>query len=111
MFDDVLRNADRLTTYRQICAQVAREDGSDCLLHVEAVHGRVGVGLSPQHVAVARRRRSWSTTGMRILPGMEGAFTYREGGENTFMPDPSIDERCPGRLAAVIGGVINTCGH
>ena len=27
MFDDVLRNADRLTTYRQICAQVARENG------------------------------------------------------------------------------------
>ncbi len=27
MFDDVLRNADRLTTYRQICAQVAREFG------------------------------------------------------------------------------------
>ena len=27
MFDDVLRNADRLTTYRQICAQVAREHG------------------------------------------------------------------------------------
>ena len=26
-FDDVLRNADRLTTYRQICAQVARENG------------------------------------------------------------------------------------
>ena len=26
-FDDVLRNADRLTTYRQICAQVAREFG------------------------------------------------------------------------------------
>ncbi len=25
MFDDVLRNADRLSTYRQICAQVARE--------------------------------------------------------------------------------------
>ena len=27
MYDDVLRNADRLTTYRQICAQVAREHG------------------------------------------------------------------------------------
>jgi glutamine synthetase len=25
-FDDVLRNADRLTTFRQICAQVAREN-------------------------------------------------------------------------------------
>ena len=27
MFDDALRTADRLTTYRQICAQVAREHG------------------------------------------------------------------------------------
>ena len=27
MFDDVLRNADRLTTYRQVCAQAAREHG------------------------------------------------------------------------------------
>jgi glutamine synthetase len=27
MYDDVMRNADRLTTYRQICAQVAREFG------------------------------------------------------------------------------------
>ena len=26
-YDDVLQNADRLTTYRQICAQVAREFG------------------------------------------------------------------------------------
>ena len=26
-FDNVLRNADRLSTYRQICAQVAREHG------------------------------------------------------------------------------------
>src|SRR5260370_39367461 len=25
MFDDCLRTADRLTTYRQVCAQVARE--------------------------------------------------------------------------------------
>ena len=28
MYDDVLRNADRLSTYRQICAQVA-----SCLLY------------------------------------------------------------------------------
>ena len=26
-YDNVLRNADRLSTYRQICAQVAREHG------------------------------------------------------------------------------------
>ena len=51
MFDDVLRNADRLTTYRQICAQVAREFDIIRLLHDQAVHGRVGVGLPPQHVA------------------------------------------------------------
>jgi glutamine synthetase len=41
------------------------------------------------------------------LPGMPGCFTYREGGENTFMPDPSIDERMPGPIGLnSIGGVI-----
>ena len=27
------------------------------------------------------------------LPGMPGCYTYKEGGENTFMPDPKIDEK------------------
>jgi glutamine synthetase len=49
--------------------------------------------------------------GMESLPGMEGAFTYRVGGENTFMPDPSIDERAPGPIGLQsIGGVIKHLG-
>jgi len=41
------------------------------------------------------------------LPGMEGCFTYKEGGENTFMPDPKIDEKMPGPIGLnSIGGVI-----
>ena len=34
--------------------------------------------------------------GHESLPGMEGVFTYRKGGDNHFMPDPEIDERKPG---------------
>jgi glutamine synthetase len=38
---------------------------------------------------------------------MPGCFTYKEGGENTFMPDPSIDEKMPGPIGLQsIGGVI-----
>ena len=45
------------------------------------------------------------------LPGMDGAFSYRVGGENTFMPDPSIDERAPGPIGLQsIGGVIKHLG-
>ena len=42
MYDDVLRNADRLTTYRQICAQVAREFGIFRMFHDQAVRRRFG---------------------------------------------------------------------
>jgi len=49
--------------------------------------------------------------GHESLPGMEGSFTYVEGGENTFMPDPSIDERAPGPIGLhSIGGVIKHLG-
>jgi glutamine synthetase len=47
------------------------------------------------------------TLGHDSLPGLEGAFTYREGGENHFMPDPSIDERKPGPVGLqCVGGVM-----
>ncbi|MGI9227967.1 MAG: glutamine synthetase, partial [Gammaproteobacteria bacterium] len=49
--------------------------------------------------------------GFDSLAGLEGSFTYREGGENTFMPDPSIDERAPGPIGLYsIGGVIEHLG-
>jgi len=107
MFDDVLRNADRLTTYRQICAQVAREDG---LIACFMSKPFMGVSASGCHHNMSLWRGGEEKVNdlhFASLPGMEGAFTYRSGGENTFMPDPSIDERKPGPIGLqCIGGVM-----
>ncbi len=111
MFDDVLRNADRLSTYRQICAQVAREDG---LIACFMSKPFMNVSASGCH----HNMSLWTGGDDRanslhndVIPGMEGAFTYREGGENLFMPDPSIDERKPGPVGLKsIGGVIEHLG-
>ena len=107
MFDDVLRNADRLTTYRQICAQVAREDG---LIACFMSKPFMGVSASGCHHNMSLWRggkESVNELHNAKLPGMEGAFTYLSGGENTFMPDPSIDKRKPGPVGLqCIGGVM-----
>ena len=107
MFDDVLRNADRLTTYRQICAQVAREDG---LIACFMSKPFMGVSASGCHHNMSLWRggkESVNELHNAKLPGMEGAFTYLSGGENTFMPDPSLDERKPGPIGLqCIGGVM-----
>tara|TARA_B100000508_G_scaffold76698_1_gene59686 strand:+ start:231 stop:1700 length:1470 start_codon:yes stop_codon:yes gene_type:complete len=110
-FDDVLRNADRLTTYRQICAQVAREDN---LIACFMSKPFMGVSASGCHHNMSLWRGGEdvvNTLGFDSLPGMEGAFSYRVGGENTFMPDPSVDERAPGPIGLQsIGGVIKHLG-
>ena len=107
MFDDVLRNADRLTTYRQICAQVAREHN---LIACFMSKPFMGVSASGCHHNMSLWRGGEDKVNdlhFSPLPGMAGAFTYRSGGENTFMPDPSIDERKPGPIGLqCIGGVM-----
>ena len=111
MFDDVLRNADRLTTYRQICAQVAREDG---LIACFMSKPFMGVSASGCHHNMSLWRGGKDSVNdlhNAKLPGMEGAFSYLTGGENTFMPDPSIDERKPGPIGLqCIGGVMKHLG-
>jgi glutamine synthetase len=111
MFDDVLRNSDRLTTYRQICAQVAREQG---LIACFMSKPFMGVSASGCH-----HNMSLWTGGEDVvnalhqdpLPGMEGAFSYVTGGENLFMPDPKFDERKPGPVGLqCIGGVMKHLG-
>ena len=111
MFDDVLRNADRFTTYRQICAQVAREDG---LIACFMSKPFMGVSASGCHHNMSLWRGGKDSVNdlhNAKLPGMEGAFTYITGGENTFLPDPSIDERKPGPIGLqCIGGVMKHLG-
>ncbi len=109
MYDDVLRNADRLTTYRQICAQVAREfnliacfmtkpfmgvSASGCHHNMSLWHGGEDkffpIGNDPDN-----------------LPGMKENYMYIQGGENTFMPDDD-DPQMPGKAGLMaIGGIVH----
>lgn len=107
MFDDVLRNSDRLTTYRQICAQVARENN---LIACFMTKPFLGVSASGCHHNVSLWRGGKGQVNalhQDPLPAMKDVYTYLEGGENTFMPDPKIDERKPGPIGLqCIGGVM-----
>ena len=107
MFDDALRTCDRLTTYRQICAQVAREFN---LIACFMSKPFMGVSASGCHHNLSLWRGGEPTTkdfGMESLPGMAGNYTYQKGGENTFLPDKTLSKRKPGPVGLnCIGGVI-----
>ena len=108
MFDDVLKNADRLTTYRQICAQVAREFN---LIACFMSKPFMGVSASGCHHNLSLWRGG-DQTFRRVgndpdnLPGMKDNYLYTSGGENTFMPDTD-DPRMPGKVGLMaIGGIV-----
>ena len=109
MFDDVLRNADRLTTYRQICAQVAREFN---LIACFMTKPFMGVSASGCHHNMSLWRggeEKFKRTGNdpENLPGMQHNYMYLSGGENTFMPDDD-DPQMPGKAGLVaIGGIVH----
>jgi glutamine synthetase len=105
-FDDALRTCDRLTTYRQICAQVAREFN---LIACFMCKPFMGVSASGCHHNISLWRGGTeilNSLGQNPLPGMKGCFTYRRNGENTFMPLPG--EKKPGPIGLYcIGGIMN----
>jgi glutamine synthetase len=108
-FDDALRNADRLTTYRQICAQVAREhDLIACFMSKPFM----GVSASGCHHNMSLWRDGkdeLNELGQDPRCGMAEVFTYRTEGENTFMP--RTGERKPGPTGLqAVGGVIAHLG-
>jgi glutamine synthetase len=107
MYDDVLRNADRLTTYRQICAQVAREKGlhacfmSKPFMNVSAsgCHHNVSLWTGGDDIL--------NNLHQDVRGGMDDVFTYKDGGHNHFMPDPAVDAYKPAKIGLQsIGGVI-----
>ena len=108
-FDDVLRNADRLTTYRQICAQVAREHGIFACFMTKPF---MGVSASGCHHNISLWRGGEDVmvrTGNDPdnLPGMTENYMYVKGGENTFMPDGD-DPQLPGKAGLeAIGGIVH----
>ena len=109
MYDDVLRNADRLTTYRQICAQVAREFN---LIACFMTKPFMGVSANGCH----HNMSLWynGEDNLRVcgndpdnLPGMAENYMYVSGGENTFMPDGD-DPQMPGKFGlTAIGGIVH----
>ena len=105
-FDDALRTCDRLTTYRQICAQVAREFN---LIACFMSKPFMGVSASGCHHNLSLWRggeESVKSFSLEILPGLEENFTYRKGGENTFLPVAGSNWM-PGPIGLnCIGGVI-----
>lgn len=109
MFDDVLRNADRLTTYRQICAQVAREFN---LIACFMTKPFMGVSASGCHHNMSLWRGGEDhlrPTGNdpQSLPGMAENYMYVSGGTNTFMPDGD-DLQMPGKDGlTAIGGIVH----
>ena len=104
-FDEALRTCDRLTTYRQICAQVGREfDLIACFM----CKPFMGVSASGCHHNISLWRGGEdvvNTMKQNPLPGLEGSFTYRVQGENTFMPLPGENKPGPVGLNC-IGGVM-----
>ena len=109
-FDDVLRNADRLSTYRQICAQVARENN---LIACFMSKPFMGVSASGCHTNISLWKGGKNTINklhQNVLPGMDGVFTYREDGENLFMPDTD-DPQLPGKVGLqCVGGIVKHLG-
>ena len=96
-FDDVMRTCDRLTTYRQICAQVARENN---LIACFMSKPFMGVSASGCHTNVSLwtgGKERVNYLGNETLPGMEDNYTYQEEGENKFMPEGD-DPQIPGQI-------------
>jgi glutamine synthetase len=82
MFDDAVKTADRLSTYRQICAQVARENG---LIACFMTKPYMGISANGCHHNLSL----WSGGTAEVqelvdgpLPGMDDVFAYTKGGRN-----------------------------
>lgn len=85
MYDDVLRTADRLTTYRQICAQVAREFNLIATFMTKPFQGVSANGCHHNVSLWEGGEDVVNPLGHDGLPGEDAVFTYRKGGRNAFL--------------------------
>ena len=103
-YDDALRTCDRLSTYRQICAQVARENNLIACFMTKPFMGVSANGCHTNMSLWTGGEDSLNALGNDPLNGLEDVYSYRTGGENMFMPDTD-DPQMPGQvgLYAVAG--------
>ncbi|MEM6623284.1 MAG: glutamine synthetase family protein [Pseudomonadota bacterium] len=106
-FDDCLRNADRLTTYRQICAQVARENNLIACFMSKPFMGVSASGCHHNLSLWEGGEDSAKALGKGAGVAMSDVFTYRSGGTNRFMPEGD-DPQMPGMVGQhSIGGIVS----
>ena len=79
-YDDVLRNADRLSTYRQICAQVAREFNLIACFMTKPFMGVSASGCHTNMSLWTGGKDKVNKLSHKSLPAMDEVFTYVEGG-------------------------------
>ena len=105
-FDAALRTCDRLATYRQICAQVARENN---LIACFMPKPFMGVSANGCHHNISLWQGGEASVNLlhqNPLPGLFDTFTYLKGGQNTFLPDGD-DVQKPGKIGLkAIGGIV-----
>ena len=105
MFDDALRTCDRLTTYRQICAQVAREEGLIACFMSKPFMGLSGNGC---HHNMSLWRGGDDSMVCHVddpRPGVDDVYMHLKDGTNVFIHDPN--DWMPGPLGLhAIGGVM-----
>jgi glutamine synthetase len=89
-FDEATRTADRLTTYRQICAQVAREfDLIACFM----TKPYMGMSANGCHHNLSLWRGGEGRVADLVegpLPAMDEVFTYARGGRNELRDELEV---------------------
>jgi hypothetical protein len=112
-YDDALRNADRLATYRQICAQVAREFGIIACFMCKPFMGVSANGCHHNISLWKGGKDEMKKLGNdpKKLPGMAVQLPLPQAAARTrFMPDTD-DVQLPGKIGlTAIGGIVNHLG-
>ena len=105
-FDDVLRTCDRLSTYRQICAQAARENNLIACFMTKPFMGVSASGCHTNMSLWTGGEDEVNKLGNSSLNGLDDVYSYRKGGDNKFMPDTD-DPQLPGKIGLyAVAGVM-----
>ncbi len=86
-FDDCFRTADRLTTYRQLCAQVAREKDLIACFMTKLYDGVSANGCHHNMSLWRSGEDRANPLGFDPVPAMGQVFSYCEGGKNVYASD------------------------
>ena len=105
-YDDALRTCDRLSTYRQICAQVARENNLIACFMTKPFMGVSANGCHTNMSLWTGGEDTLNRLGNDVLNGLDDNYHYQQGGDNKFMPDTD-DQQLPGKIGLyAVAGVM-----